>query len=82
MYTCPVCAYDALKEAPFGAHQEPSYEICPCCGFEFGFSGDNDQKVFEQYRLRWIKEGMPWFVEALKPSGWTYKDQLKEAQDG
>ena len=43
-YTCPVCAFDGLKEAPYGPHQEPSYEICPNCGFEFGFDDRNDSK--------------------------------------
>ena len=42
-YICPVCGFNDLKEAPFGLNQEPSYEICPCCGFEFGFDGGNDR---------------------------------------
>lgn len=43
-YTCPVCGFDGLKEAPYGPNQEPSYEICPNCGFEFGFDDRNDSK--------------------------------------
>ena len=56
-YTCPVCGFNGLKEAPFGPNQEPSYEICPGCGFEFGFDGGNDPKAFAEYRQRWIKKG-------------------------
>lgn len=36
-YICPVCGFDGLKEAPYGPDKEPSYEICPNCGVEFGF---------------------------------------------
>jgi len=43
-YTCPVCGFNGLKEAPYGPNQEPSYEICPNCGFEFGFDDRNDRK--------------------------------------
>ena len=56
-YTCPVCGFDGLMEAPFGVHQEPSHEICSRGGFEFGFDGGNDQKAFTEYRQRWIKNG-------------------------
>ena len=56
-YSCPVCSFDKLKEAPFGLNNEPSYEICPSCGFEFGFDGGNDPEVFEEFRQRWIKNG-------------------------
>ena len=38
----------------------PSYEVCPCCGFEFG-NDDNPGTAapvsFEQYRLQWEAEG-------------------------
>ena len=56
-HICPVCGFDGLKEAPFGPHHEPSYEICPRCGFEFGFDGGNDPAVFAEFRQRWIKNG-------------------------
>jgi hypothetical protein len=56
-HTCPVCKFDGLKEAPFGPHNEPSYEICPKCGFEFGFDGGNDPVVFENFYQRWLENG-------------------------
>jgi len=45
-YTCPVCGFNELQEPPYGPHQEPSYEICPRCGFESGF--DDGGKKHEQ----------------------------------
>lgn len=72
-YTCPVCEYNQLTEEPFNKKNEPSYEICPCCGFEFGFNGDN-KHTFNKYRQEWIKEGCPWFMDQLKPKNWKYKE--------
>jgi hypothetical protein len=38
----------------------PSYEVCPCCGFEFG-NDDNPGTAapvsFEQYRAQWEADG-------------------------
>lgn len=41
-YICPICGYDKLLEPPYDEYNNPSYEICPCCGFEYGFD-DQDQ---------------------------------------
>ena len=35
--TCPVCGYDGLYEPPYNEKGSGSYEICPCCGFQFGY---------------------------------------------
>lgn len=43
-YTCPVCGFKGLKEAPYGSNKEPSYEICPNCGVEFGFDDRKEGK--------------------------------------
>ena len=37
MHMCPVCGYIGLNEQPYDDNGCPSYEICSCCGFEFGF---------------------------------------------
>ncbi len=66
-YICPVCKFDGLKEAAFGPGNEPSYEVCPCCGFEFGFDGGNDPVVFAEYYQRWTQNGSKWFMPKLKP---------------
>jgi hypothetical protein len=56
-HICPVCEFNGLKEEAFGPDNEPSYEICPSCGFEFGFDGGNDPGKFKEFRERWIKNG-------------------------
>ncbi len=75
-YTCPVCGFDKLKELPYDQGNLPSYEICPCCGFEFGLDGVNNQIAFTDFRQRWIKNGANWFMPRLKPNNWDFKKQL------
>jgi len=58
MYLCPVCGYDNL---PFIPHD---YNICPCCGTEFG--SDDLDFSHDELRQRWLLAGAPWF------SGWTH----------
>jgi len=76
-YLCPVCGFNKLNEEPFSKKNEPSYEICPCCGFEFGFNGENNKRSFNDYRQRWIADGAIWFSAEVKPKDWNYKKQLE-----
>lgn len=66
-YVCPVCGFDGLREAAFGINNEPSHEICACCGFEPGFDGGNDPAVFKKFYQRWLKNGAQWFMPDRKP---------------
>ena len=75
-YMCPVCGFGGLKEIPYGAKGEPSYEICPCCGFEFGFDAANSQKEFSAFCRRWFESGAKWFMPKLKPKNWDVQKQL------
>jgi len=42
-----------------------SYDVCPNCGFEFGFDdnpgGDAEASSFEEYLAEWAAEGKPRF---------------------
>ena len=60
----------------------PSYEVCDCCGFEFG----NDDEPgtakgisFEDYRQDWLSEGAPWFSPSKRPPDWSLEAQLASA---
>lgn len=79
-FMCPVCGFEGLKEPPFTKDNDPSFEVCSCCGFEFGFDGDNSLDCFTTYRKHWISEGTPWFNPKLKPKDWDYKKQLENVQ--
>ncbi len=72
-YMCPVCGFKGLKEEPYNRQNLPSHEICPCCGFEFGFDDVASQDAFSQ---NWIKNGANWFMPKLKPINWNLNEQL------
>ena len=71
---------DALPP-PYSQHfGDPSYEVCACCGFEFGNDDDPgtcSPASFSAYRAAWIADGAPWFDPSKKPAGWTLGQQLR-----
>ena len=75
-YICPVCGFDGLEEPAYDDMGEPSFEICACCGFEFGFDDGSEHKTFEQYRAEWIKNGAKWENPKAKPEHWDLDIQL------
>ena len=84
-FTCPVCEYPGLTVPPYACWPppddlalvapyevqlgQPSYEVCPRCGFEFG-NDDNPGTAppvsFEEYRVEWESHGRRWFDESMK----------------
>jgi hypothetical protein len=64
---CPVCAYPDMPYPP------ADYNICPCCGTEFG----NDDAIlsFDNLRNQWINNGAHWFY-GEPPQGWNPYFQL------
>lgn len=79
-YICPICGYDKLEEPPYDEFGEPSYEICPCCGIEFGFDLENYHITQEEYRKKWINNGGEWFDPQEKPQKWDIRQQLKNVK--
>jgi len=61
----------------------PSYEICACCGFEFGNdddSGTSEPVSFEDYLINWIDSGCKWFDSDLMQDEWSLENQLDLAK--
>ncbi len=68
--TCPVCGYDGLYEPPYNEKGSGSYEICPCCGFQFGYDDfpyEEREQLFAQWRERWKNGGKKWFSTVRRP---------------
>lgn len=82
MHICPVCGYDKLDESPYDQDGNPSYEICKCCGFEFGFDDHSEGNSFESYRKKWIEGGAKWFSEKAKTETWDLNKQLARILKG
>lgn len=63
------------------AYGMPSYDVCDCCGFEFGNDdepgGTAAPNSFESYRREWIANGCDWFCPESKPVGWSLERQLR-----
>jgi hypothetical protein len=76
VFVCPVCGSDELTTRPYATWPpppnlelsppyedllgQPSYEVCPQCGYEFGNDdnpGTADPQGFESYRLEWESQG-------------------------
>lgn len=73
---CRVCG-NIQNEPPWGENgQCPTYEICDCCGVEFGY-GDCNLKAIKASRDRWLENGACWKYAKEKPSDWSLEKQLK-----
>ena len=72
IYNCPVCGWGPYKE-PYCSVQELrwSYDICECCGCEFGL--DDNQIHYQE----WLESGCEWFEPELKPANWKIENQIK-----
>lgn len=79
-YKCIVCNYDGLYEPPYDERGIASDEICPCCGFHYGYDDDNkDDTIYKIWREKWVKEGHVWFSKGRpQPKNWDYNIQMKE----
>lgn len=80
-HICPVCGYNDLsREAYIG--REPSYEICLSCDFQYGNTDDDKGFTHEEWREKWIKEGMKWdWGREKPPEGWNPIEQLKNLKN-
>ncbi|HEY8544598.1 MAG TPA: hypothetical protein VIL36_06110, partial [Acidimicrobiales bacterium] len=77
----PVCGYPGLDE-PAWVDDAPSYEICPCCGTEFGYQDVGHEAEaraarHRELRQEWIELGCPWWSNREPPPGWDPKAQLR-----
>ena len=76
-HVCLVCGWPELLDPPRSPAGVASFEICPSCGFEFGYDDDAKGLTYAQARARWIAGGMPWWSKSRSaPVGWNPSQQL------
>lgn len=52
----------------------PTWEICPCCGTEFGY--EDCSISVRRNRSAWIAKGLKWCNEREKPYFWNFNEQI------
>lgn len=82
-YECPVCYYDKLEfEAYDSSDNLPSYEMCPCCGFQFGLDDyPNREEKIKKWRTNWFYNGGKWFSSSRPPVNWNPLEQLSRISE-
>lgn len=67
-FLCPVCEF-IMDFPPY------DFNICPCCGTEFGYSDSG--RSYEELRRDWLWHGAQWSSRIQQPpKGWNAISQL------
>ena len=75
-HECRICGY-YVNDFPWGEDgKSPSFQICSCCGVQFGREDDTLESI-KEYRAGWISKGGKWFVKNETPEGWNIEAQMK-----
>lgn len=78
---CRVCGYEPT-DAPWGPDgTDPSWEICPCCGVEFGYEDATASGVV-RFREQWLGAGAPWSDAATSRDGLGVEGRLARVMPG
>lgn len=75
-FICCICGYRLKFKICGEDGKSPPYEICPCCGVEFG-NEDYTLTPILEYRKKWSESGCNWFLAENKLLDWSYKAQLE-----
>lgn len=71
---CRVCGL----EQPYPQYGEdgcsPTFEICECCGVEFGYE-DTTAVGVKRFRHAWELNGRKWFEPDKMPENWSWEKQ-------
>lgn len=80
IYVCRVCGL-RQDEPPWGADgSTPSFDICNCCGTEFGYE-DATIAAIKKTRAKWLTKSGTWFEPKAKPENWELEMQMKHIPD-
>lgn len=63
---CPVCGEKFKNKSfrPYDRQGFPSYEICGCCGIQYGFDCEPDsaERDWNRYREKWLRNEIDFSV--------------------
>ena len=76
-FNCRVCGMHQ-QHKPWGEDgKTPSFNICACCGTEFGYE-DNILDAIREQRKKWILSGAAWFNSKRQPGDWNLETQMTQ----
>lgn len=75
-HICRVCGCDLMEDEPYDQFGCPTYVVCPCCGYEYGYDDFHLNISYEKFRKEWKELGYKWLYEKAKPINWNLKEQL------
>jgi hypothetical protein len=77
-FCCRVCGlFQGEDHPPWGEDGKcPSFDICECCGAEFGYDDCFFDDV-KRTREEWLKDGAKWHWPKDKPENWSLEEQMK-----
>ena len=77
-FYCRVCGYES-GDRPWGDDGHlPSFDMCPCCGVEWGYE-DNGLFSTERYRNLWIEKGAPWFSRHIQSDSLSFDERMRRS---
>lgn len=84
---CPECGF--LLDRPAWSDAGGSFEICPSCGIQFGYTdaagGDPGRRaqLWLEWRARSTGQGCPWnSVGRMPPAAWDPSEQVARVASG
>jgi hypothetical protein len=78
---CRVCGLRQPTPPRGESGAAPTYEICDCCGVEFGYE-DVTAESARRFRQKWIATGLLWFAPDSRPPDWSWEEQQKTIPPG
>lgn len=76
VYMCRVCGLQQDEPSWGEDGNTPSFNICDCCGTEFGYE-DATIVAIKRTREKWLSKGAKWSEPKAKPKDWVLEVQLK-----
>jgi hypothetical protein len=77
-FDCPVCGYAHLARPAYNEAGSASFEICPCCGVQFGYQDSGFPHAAS--RQIWLETGGTWSCDVTAPPPeWNAREQLRLA---
>ncbi len=75
-FACPVCGFPYLKDPALPPDGNPSFEICPSCGYQFGVTDEQEGIGYATWREQWVAGRMQWQGRDSPPRSWDPAEQL------